>query len=90
MLPSVVGQKTFPVSDDGPAHVGMLPDLVAEFEAMGMTAADLDPLMSSADGYVTLWEKAFNLGAPNKRLPDGTLLQDETGAIYVIAGGARS
>ena len=49
----------------------MLPDLVAEFEAMGMTASDLDPLMSSADGYVTLWEKAFNLAAPNRDFPMG-------------------
>jgi microsomal dipeptidase-like Zn-dependent dipeptidase len=89
MGPSVIGQKTFTISDDGPAHVGMLPDLIAEYQAMGLTAADLDPLMSSAEGYVTLWEKAYNVAVPSKRISDGTLLQDETGSIYVVEGGAR-
>jgi microsomal dipeptidase-like Zn-dependent dipeptidase len=56
---SVVGQKTFDFNVEGLAHVGMLPDLIADFEAMGLRQADLDPLLNSADGYVTMWEKAW-------------------------------
>src|SRR5215210_2653064 len=58
-LLGVVGRKTFDFNDDGLAHVGMLPDLIADFQAMGLSQADLDPLLNSADGYVTLWEKAW-------------------------------
>jgi microsomal dipeptidase-like Zn-dependent dipeptidase len=89
MGPSVIGQKTYDISVEGVAHVGMLPDAIAEFQAMGLTGDDLAPLLASADGYATLWDKAFNIAAPNKRIPDGTLLQDETGTIYVVEGGAR-
>jgi microsomal dipeptidase-like Zn-dependent dipeptidase len=56
---SVVGQKTFDFNVEGLAHVGMLPDLIADFQAMGLRQADLDPLLNSADGYVTMWEKAW-------------------------------
>jgi microsomal dipeptidase-like Zn-dependent dipeptidase len=56
---SVVGNKTFNINVDGLAHVGMLPDLIADFQAMGLSVADLVPLLNSAGGYVTLWEKAW-------------------------------
>ena len=56
---SVVGEKTFSINVDGLAHVGMLPDLIADFQAMGLSANDLQPLLHSAEGYVKLWEKAL-------------------------------
>jgi microsomal dipeptidase-like Zn-dependent dipeptidase len=56
---SVVGEKTFDFNVDGLAHIGMLPDLIADFQAMGLSQTDLDPLLNSADGYVRLWEKAW-------------------------------
>jgi hypothetical protein len=59
MSRSVVGQKTFDFNFDGLAHVGMLPDLIADFQAMGLSQADLEPLLNSAEGYVSLWEKAW-------------------------------
>jgi microsomal dipeptidase-like Zn-dependent dipeptidase len=58
MARSVVGRKTFDLNVDGLAHAGMLPDLIADFEAMGLSRTDLEPLLGSADGYVTMWEKA--------------------------------
>jgi microsomal dipeptidase-like Zn-dependent dipeptidase len=59
---SVVGEKTFDFNFDGLAHVGMLPDLIADFQAQGLSQADLDPLLNSAHGYVTLWEKSWRHG----------------------------
>jgi hypothetical protein len=54
---SVVGDKTFDINSDGLAHVGILPDLIADFQAMDLTAAELEPLLRSAEGYVNVWEK---------------------------------
>jgi microsomal dipeptidase-like Zn-dependent dipeptidase len=59
---SVVGEKTFNVNVDGPAHVGLLPDFIAELEAMGLSLADLEPLLNSAEGYVKMWEQARSNG----------------------------
>jgi hypothetical protein len=36
----------------------MLPDMIADFEAMGMEPKELDPLFFSAEGYIRLWERA--------------------------------
>lgn len=55
---SVAGNKTFDFNDDGLAHVGLLPDLIADFEQMGLTEHDLDPLLNSAEGYATVWNTA--------------------------------
>jgi hypothetical protein len=46
----VVGEKTFDINNDGLAHIGMLPDMIAEFKALGLTNADLSPLLNSAEG----------------------------------------
>lgn len=55
---SVVGQQTFDLNEDGLAHIGMLPDLVAELENLFAGRADLlDPLLSSAEGYIKMWER---------------------------------
>jgi len=54
---SVIGQKTFDFNTDGLAHVGMLPDLIADFEKMGLKEKDLAPLLNSAEGYIRMWEK---------------------------------
>jgi hypothetical protein len=57
---SVVGKKTFDFNNDGLAHVGMLPDLIADLERLGLTAKDLDPLLGSAEGYIQLWERVWS------------------------------
>lgn len=60
---SVVGQrKPFDINVDGLAHVGMLPDLIAEFQALGLTDADLSALLHSAGGYIQVWERALGKG----------------------------
>jgi microsomal dipeptidase-like Zn-dependent dipeptidase len=55
---SIVGQKTFDFNTDGFAHIGMLPDMIADFQAMGMSPDELDPLFFSAEGYIRAWERA--------------------------------
>jgi len=85
---SVIGQKSYNINTDATAHIGMLPDLIAELETMGLQQKDLQALMSSAQGYADLWTKAWSMANPALRIPDGSLLQDDQGAIFVIAGGA--
>lgn len=59
MNQSAFNQRIFNFNDDGLAHVGMLPDLIADFQAMGLSQTEVDPLLNSAEGYVSLWEKAW-------------------------------
>ena len=55
---SVVGNNTFDFNTAGLAHVGMLPDMIADFQSLGMTQEDLGPLLNSAEGYIRVWERA--------------------------------
>jgi microsomal dipeptidase-like Zn-dependent dipeptidase len=64
------GHKTFDYNVDGLAHVGLLPDLVADLQRIGMSPNDLDPLWRSAEGYIEVWERAL-VAAPE---PDGAAL----------------
>src|SRR5215211_681211 len=61
---SVVGNRTFDFNTDGFAHIGMLPDTIADFEAMGMQPSELDALFFSAEGYIRLWERAAYMRTP--------------------------
>lgn len=54
----VSGLKSFDYNVDGLAHVGLLPDFVADLAVVGATPQQLDPLMRSADAYVRMWELA--------------------------------
>jgi microsomal dipeptidase-like Zn-dependent dipeptidase len=60
---SQMGNKTFDFNVDGLAHIGMLPDLIADWQAQGLSEHDLDPLLRSAEGYVELWEAARDVPA---------------------------
>ena len=54
----VTGKRTFDFNVDGLAHVGLLPDLVADVKKIGLSDADLQPLFRSAEGFVDVWERA--------------------------------
>ena len=60
----VTGHKTFDFNVDGLAHVGLLPDLVADLREIGLSDGDLDPLFGSAEAYVALWEQARAVPEP--------------------------
>ena len=52
----VTGQRTFDFNTDGLAHVGLMPDLIADLAAQG---TNVEPLMRSAAGYIATWRKAL-------------------------------
>ncbi|MDO8631672.1 MAG: membrane dipeptidase, partial [Phycisphaerales bacterium] len=57
MAPSITGGRTFNINCDGLAHVGMLPDFIADLKIVGVKADDLNPLFRSAEHYVAMWER---------------------------------
>ena len=61
----VTGQKSFDFNVDGLAHVGLLPDLVADLRQTGVSDQDLEPLFGSAEAYVALWEQARAVPEPD-------------------------
>lgn len=54
----LVGQRTYDFNTDGLAHIGLVPDMIADWQNMGLDAKDLDPLFDSAAGYMRLWMRA--------------------------------
>lgn len=58
------GHKIFDFNTDGLAHVGLLPDLVADLRQIGLSDRDLDPLFASAAAYVDVWERATLVPEP--------------------------
>ncbi len=77
----VTGQKSFDFNVDGLAHVGLLPDLVADLREIGVSDQDLDPLFESAEGYVELWEQARAVPEP------GSVIATLTGLAAVALVG---
>src|SRR6516225_7018304 len=53
----VSGQKTFDFNVDGLAHIGLLPDMVADMKNVGVTDQQLQPLFGSAQAYIDMWSK---------------------------------
>lgn len=53
----VTGGKTFDFNTDGGAHYGLMADFFADLKRQGLTDAELDPLLNSAETYIRLWEK---------------------------------
>lgn len=51
--------RTFDFKKDGFAHIGMYPDLVEDLRILGISDEALKPLMSSAEGYIQVWEKSI-------------------------------
>jgi microsomal dipeptidase-like Zn-dependent dipeptidase len=62
MNKSTAGNRTFDIATDGPAHMGMLPDLINDLEWIGVPPDRLEPLFNSAEAYVQLWERSETVG----------------------------
>jgi microsomal dipeptidase-like Zn-dependent dipeptidase len=54
----VTGGKTFDYNVDGLAHIGLLPDMVADLRQVGMPQDYLDKMFGSAEEYIRVWERA--------------------------------
>ena len=52
---SVTGTRRFGVSEDGIAHIGMIPDFLVAAAARGVNVA---PMYRSAEDTIVMWEKA--------------------------------
>ena len=61
----VVGDKTFDYNEDGLSNVGQIPDFIQDLKQIGVSNADLAPLMNSAEQYVRMWELAEDTTPPS-------------------------
>lgn len=57
MGPAILGDRSFDINVDGVAHVGMLPDFLADLRATGLSDVEMGPLLRSAWRFVELWER---------------------------------
>ena len=53
---SRAGKREFDFNTEGLAHIGLLPDFIRDLAHVGMTDAQLDPLFSSAEAFLRMWE----------------------------------
>ncbi len=53
---SWTGARQFDFNMDGLAHVGLVPDFLADLRNVGLTDDDLEPMMYSAEAYIRMWE----------------------------------
>ena len=51
----VSGQRAFDFNNDGLAHIGLLPDMVADLKNVGLTDQQLQPLFGGAQAYINSW-----------------------------------
>jgi microsomal dipeptidase-like Zn-dependent dipeptidase len=52
------GKRTWDFNFDGLAHEGLIPDMFADLEVLGVAPDDLEPMFNSAEGYIRVWERA--------------------------------
>jgi microsomal dipeptidase-like Zn-dependent dipeptidase len=62
-VPSRAGSRVFDFNTDGLAHIGLLPDFIRDLLHVGMTDAQLQPLFSSAEAFLRMWERCEAQGA---------------------------
>jgi len=89
---SQVGEKSFDITTDGLVHVGMLPDLIADLRVMGVSEADLEPLLNSADAFVQLWRRVARSDEEELLILMGSAalgsdLGRESAEVSIILGG---
>jgi microsomal dipeptidase-like Zn-dependent dipeptidase len=65
----VTGFRTFDYNVDGLAHIGLLPDLVADLAQIGVDDHYVDALLCSAEQYIRVWERTEALAA-GQPVPD--------------------
>jgi microsomal dipeptidase-like Zn-dependent dipeptidase len=84
------GLKEFDFNSIGLAHVGLLPDMIADLRQVGLSNADLDPLFKSAEEYIRVWERAEGKTSPDTPFPPtGACLDDPAGGTSLGLGEAK-
>jgi microsomal dipeptidase-like Zn-dependent dipeptidase len=79
-----LGSRSIDFNNEGLLTVGQLPDLLADLEAMGVTADELEPLFHSAETYIAMWERAE---AAAKKMPQRLMTLSINGGA---AGGLKT
>ncbi|MFZ5443904.1 MAG: membrane dipeptidase [Myxococcota bacterium] len=64
---TALGARPFDINTDGFAHIGMYPDLLEALRKLGLRQADLEPILTSADAYVQMWERAEQRARERRR-----------------------
>ncbi len=54
----ITGNRHWDFNLDGLAHYGMMPDLLQDLKNIGFNTLQLNPLFSSAEDYIKMWERA--------------------------------
>jgi hypothetical protein len=57
LVRSRAGQRDFDINLDGLAHYGLLPDFIQDLKNVGLSDADLAPLLRSTEDFIQVWEK---------------------------------
>jgi microsomal dipeptidase-like Zn-dependent dipeptidase len=65
----VTGFRTFDYNFDGLAHIGLVPDMIADLQRLGIHQHYLDQLFCSSEAYIRVWERADAL-AGRRAPPD--------------------
>ncbi|OJH40673.1 membrane dipeptidase [Cystobacter ferrugineus] len=60
---SRAGSREFDFNTDGLAHIGLLPDFIRDLVHVGMKDEQMDPLFSSAEAFLRMWESCEARGA---------------------------
>lgn len=61
------GDRLFDFNEDGLAHIGLMPDFLADMRTVDPNV-DLDPILSSAETFIRMWERIENC-TPDAALP---------------------
>lgn len=85
--PQKTASRTFNFNEDGLAHYGLVPDMLADISnildfnrdlerQMGRTEEELEtpdmkPIFHSAEAFLRMWERAYSENPDNQDFPDG-------------------
>ncbi len=85
----VTGFKAFDYNVDGLAHIGLLPDMVADLQSIGLDQRYVDSLFCSAEAYIRVWERAEALSqrrpAPDPNRPWRCNTADATPPASIVS-----
>ena len=86
----VSGQRVFDFNTDGLAHIGLLPDMVADLKNVGLNDVQLGRLFGSAQAYVDMWSKVRTLAPVFTSAATATFTLGERASFLVTSQASPS
>jgi len=82
--PYAMGERTYDFNVDGMANYGLVPDMLQDTENVlrgdgPEPTADLDPVFDSAEGYITMWERARAVAGVHASMLKAPAVKDDCG-----------